>query len=395
VRFLLLNQYYPPGVAPTGRYAADLACALAARGDEVDVVCSRHAYSGGAHPARTELRDGARVHRVAASGFGRGSVARRALDYASFLLLALARGLRVPRPDVVVSLTSPPYLGVIGKAIARLRGAAHAHWLMDLYPDAAVAHGLLAPGGRAERVLAGLTRWQWRGARALVALGPVGAQRAARYAANVRVEPLPLWAQPELLAGEAAPPGAERPPRDRVLMYSGNMGLGHRFDEFLEAAGRLGADGPRWVFAGAGARRAEVERFRAAHPEARLELRDYVPEGELRASLASADAHLVSLRAAWQGVIVPSKLQSIFAVGRPVIFVGPRDNECARWIEEAGAGWVVGEGDVDALLAAVHEALDGTRAAATGAAARRFARERFDAAKSLPRLIAWLSAASS
>ena len=119
---------------------------------------------------------------------------------------------------------------------------------------------------------------------------------------------------------------------------------------------RLGPGGPVWAFSGGGKRRAEIERFTREHPEARIQLHPYVARERLRESLCAADVHLVSLDSKWQGMMVPSKLASVFAVGKPVIFVGGRHNEIAQWIAESGAGWIVAEDDVDGLLAAVEQA---------------------------------------
>ncbi len=97
-----------------------------------------------------------------------------------------------------------------------------------------------------------------------------------------------------------------------MLLYSGNMGLGHRLEEFLAAGAEIadpsGADAagrprgdkqrPVWAFAGGGQRRGEVERFVAEHPAARVQLLPYVSQEELPASLAAADVHLVSACAA-------------------------------------------------------------------------------------------------
>jgi colanic acid biosynthesis glycosyl transferase WcaI len=170
-----------------------------------------------------------------------------------------------------------------------------------------------------------------------------------------------------------------------VLLYSGNMGLGHRLEEFLEGASRP-ADGVVWAFAGGGRRRSEVERFVAAHPEARVQLLPYVKQEDLGASLAAADVHLVSLRTPWQGLIVPSKLQAAFGQGRPVIFVGPRDCEPADWIAASGGGWQVGEGDVEGLLRAVDEARDPAERRRRGEAGRAFARVHFDRATNTARI---------
>ncbi len=104
----------------------------------------------------------------------------------------------------------------------------------------------------------------------------------------------------------------------------------------------------------------------------------YLGQEDVAASLAAADVHLVSLRSPWQGLIVPSKLQAAFGVGRPVIFVGPRDCEPADWVAACGGGWIVGEGDVEGLLRAVDEARDPAERRRRGEAGRAYARVHFD-----------------
>src|SRR5689334_4343145 len=61
MRILLVNQYYPRDLAPTGWALHGLARALVARGHDVDVVCSRRAYgSGESYPRREDL-DGVHI----------------------------------------------------------------------------------------------------------------------------------------------------------------------------------------------------------------------------------------------------------------------------------------------------------------------------------------------
>ena len=93
----------------------------------------------------------------------------------------------------------------------------------------------------------------------------------------------------------------------------------------------------------------------------------YVPREQLSESLSAVDAHLVSLQPALEGLIVPSKFYGILAVGRPVIFIGARDGELARIIEEHRCGVVVEPGDVEGLANAIRElANDPARAAEMG-----------------------------
>lgn len=383
MRILLVNQYYPPDVAPTGQFLHDLARALVARGHELHVVSSRRTYGGGRDYPASESMDGVQIHRVSALGFGRQNLLGALADYASFnALLAVKILAGFPRPDVALALTTPPYVGFVAAACGRLHGTPQAHWIMDIYPDVMAAHGLMSPRGLAYRALSSITRWQLRSAELVLALGPYMARRLTCYGAR-HVEWVPLW-------GDASSGGTDRQaiarlrgergwkPEELVLMYSGNMGLGHRFGEFLEAADRLGARGPVWAFAGGGRRRGEIESFAATHPGARIQLLPYVSRENLATSLSTADVHLASLSSPWQGLIVPSKVQGIFSVGRPAIFVGPRENEVAAWIAESGGGWIVDEDDVPGLLAAIGQAGDAAERKRRGAAALAYAQEHFD-----------------
>jgi hypothetical protein len=379
MRVVLLNQFYPPDDAPTGRYAHDLARCLVERGHEALAVCSRQAYTGSArYPARSII-DGVQVRRVASASFGRLSLLGKAIDYLSFFALATVEIARIPAIDAIVSLTTPPWIGLAARAAS---DAPRFTWIMDLYPDALSAHGgtlaVMAP------VLAPMTRCELASSALVVALGPAMAQRIERGYSASRVLSAPLWAPPGLAPpsiDEAAAIRRERGWDDGrlVLMYSGNLGLGHRFAEFLSAAEALGPAGPRWAFCGAGKRAGPVAAFASAHPELPIQVMSQVPRDRLAAHLGAGDVHLVSLADGWQGIMVPSKIQAAFAVGRPVLFVGGADSEPARWIAESGGGWAVPGCDVRALLLALEATRDPIERARRGAAALRFARERFDA----------------
>jgi len=239
-----------------------------------------------------------------------------------------------------------------------------------------------------------------------------------------------------------------------VVMYSGNMGLGHRFGEILAAAGSAGVVGGslsdkrqdkktqdarqeedsniehptsniqrrtqedcgnepgrdaqapsppdtrhpttfpplRFVFFGGGKRRDEVAKYADAHPDAGIELHDYAPADQLLAHLQSADVHLASLEPAWSGTMVPSKLQGIFAAARPVIFIGSAESSIGRWVLESGGGWVVAAGDIGGLLAALEQARDPVERANRGRAAMDFAEEHFDQRRNVARVAAILTA---
>jgi len=68
-------------VAATAQLLTDLGEAVVAAGHEVHVVCSRGGYGGGSvGQPQEELRNGVRIHRVAATGLGRRRRLHRRCD---------------------------------------------------------------------------------------------------------------------------------------------------------------------------------------------------------------------------------------------------------------------------------------------------------------------------
>lgn len=178
MRILLINQFYKPDTAATGQLLADVGEELAAQGHEVHVICSRRTYSGGTPAfAAHEVIQGVHVHRVGATGFGRATAAGRMLDWLSFYLLALWRAIVMPKVDVCVSLTTPPLISLVGWMLSKFRGTQSVIWVMDVYPDIAVAYDVLQGKGFLCRLLSRINRVLLRNAAAVISLGEVMAER--------------------------------------------------------------------------------------------------------------------------------------------------------------------------------------------------------------------------
>lgn len=391
----VVSQCYLPDITGNASYAHGLAVALHQRGHRVTVLASRSSYAAGHNDFLAhELRDGVRVVRLP-SGSGEASLRGRLLACAGFLWHAALRVACGPRCDLVIAVTTPPYVGLAIRWAARWRGARSAHWVLDCYPDAiAAALGVQRtrslPWRLVLTVLARLSRAQWRKGDRVLTLGPAIAKRLGSYRDAIPAW-VPLWADSRMVPWSAAEAPSLRRERgweseSLVLCYSGNLGRGHRWDEFAAAAERLGPAGPLWVFVGSGNRRSQLARWTASHPSARISFTPYAPHERLHEHLCSADVHLVSMEPGWEGCIVPSKLQNAFAVGRPIIAVVPESCEPAQWIRASGGGWVVAPGDVDGMVAAVRMAADPIERARRGAAAAGFARQHFSAAANLARI---------
>jgi colanic acid biosynthesis glycosyl transferase WcaI len=345
---LFVNQHYAPDVAATGQCLADLAEHLVRDGYDVEVMASRTRYGAGRVDAPAhERRNGVRVTRLSATGFGRRTHLGRIVDYASFYVKVLGKLLTGRRYDGVVFLTTPPLIALVGRISRALRGQRYAIWSMDLHPEAEIAAGMLSDRSAAAKALGWLDRVAYRGADFVVDLGAYMRDRVIKKGVEKRsVHTVHIWGGRE----DGIEDVAGSNPLTKyfglegkfVVMYSGNAGIVHDFEAIFGAMRNLrNDDRVFFLFVGGGPRRAEVEAFAKHEGLTNFAYHDYVPREMLRHSLSVAHVHLISLRSQFVGVSVPSKLYGVMASARPIIFIGPSRCETADAISEARCGVTV------------------------------------------------------
>jgi hypothetical protein len=114
-----------------------------------------------------------------------------------------------------------------------------------------------------------------------------------------------------------------------LLLYSGNWGVAHDYETFLDGYKRHIEEGNGrfvlWLNAVGAATRAIEQRLdREALPYVRG---SPVPLSELPSLLITADAHLITLRDAFVGYVLPSKVYGCVASGKPVLFIGSAQSD--------------------------------------------------------------------
>jgi len=345
---VFVNRYFHPDHSATSQMASDLAFHLASRGYEVGAITSRQRYDDPRARLESGSANGVTIERVWSTRFGRGGLAGRAIDYLTFYLSAFL-AMRRERNAVLIAMTDPPLTSVV----AAVAGKRVVNWVQDLFPEVAESLGIRAP-----RLLRRVRDWSLRRAKANVVLGELMAKRVPKATiihnwADAGLRPV------EWRTGDPACPDRQDCLSSTFLVgYSGNLGRAHEFETILGAMRALPE--VRFVFTGGGAQFEVVKRSATANAE----FRPYVAREKLSESLSSVDAHLVSLQPALEGLIVPSKFYGILAVARPVIFIGARDGELARVIQEHNLGMVVEPGDVDGLTRAISTLAEDPSAAA-------------------------------
>ena len=341
---VLHHFYYPDDVAAAAQFTG-LCEGLASKGWEVEVWPSNRAcHSSERFTTKVEKLNGVDVHRVWRPGFPQHRFWGRILNSIWMLKawwwrLSFTPGLK---PDVILLGTDPLFCAVLAPWLKLLRPKARiAHWCFDLYPEAAVADGIAGEGATSVKVAKHFMGKGYRQCDLVANLGPCMAQRLKEYSLKKLVTLTP-WSVEE----PEKPMDFDAPERQALfgdaplgLLYSGSFGRAHEFYLTLKLA-RMMREQAVFAYGVRGSRLPELQK--AVNPEDRnVRFAPFAPAEKLAARLSAPDVHLVSLRAEWTGVVVPSKFFGALAAGRPVLFEGDKNASMAEWIKEYGVGWVL------------------------------------------------------
>jgi len=381
---LIVAQYFPPEISATGRRAQELAGSLASRAHDVTVLTGRPNHPATA--ARYFCRDAASSERTS-GGYRvlRLPVVRspdprawhRVLNYFTFVLFAIVRGMFLGRPDAILAV-SPLPAGFVALALHAWHGAPLIYDLQDIWPDSARAVGVMEQGP-ALRLLGILEKQLYRSSARVVVIS----EGFRDYLANLgvpceRLRVIPNGVDGELFR-EVAPEHRLR--RTRILRnrfvvgYVGNHGLAQGLDTVLDAADRLSGDAVAFLLIGEGV---EKSRLAGKAREARLDNVRFmrgVPRRRVPGLLAACDAGLVILRDdPLFRITIPSKLYEYMAAGKPVLCsVG---GETAGVVKAARCGIAVPPSDGAALADAVRAlSRDSAACAAMNESGRAWVRE--------------------
>jgi putative colanic acid biosynthesis glycosyltransferase WcaI len=388
MKVLLLNQCFYPDVASTAQHLSDLAVELVAGGHEVTVVASDRGYDNSSlRFPRSETWKGVRIIRIPSLALGKSAKWRRVVNFASYFFVCALRLLFLPRFDVVIALTSPPLISVLGSLFVSLRGGRFIFWVMDLNPDEAVAAGWLSEKSLVAKVLFAFLGYSLRHAEKVIVLDRFMKQRIVEKGISEdRIEIIPPWSHNDAVVFDSE--GRKRFRTEHglaekfVVMYSGNHSLCHPLDTLLQAAAEL-ADNEQiaFCFVGGGSEYEKVKLYAQQNKLQNIHCLPYQPFNGLSASLSAADLHVVVMGDAFTGIVHPCKIYNILEIAAPVLYVGPPTShvtDVTAKLDDQFAFCAVQHGDVEkarAFIAARSQVDRETRTPAAKAFTATFSKD--------------------
>ncbi|MCL8208461.1 MAG: glycosyltransferase family 4 protein [Actinomycetia bacterium] len=384
---VMLTQYYPPDPGAASVRLQATARELVRRGWRVAVVTAFPHHLGFSDPryrgwVREEWDGPVRVVRTWIWPAPPGHLGRRLLNYLSFTVSSLLGLMRVGRADYLLVESPPLFLGATAWLWSVLRGIPYLLSVSDLWPESAVALGLVS-SPLAVRLARALERFLYRHAHRILAV----TEGIARGVADAGIPRDRILPAPNGVDLERFAPVQEDPELRRALglegrhvfLYPGTLGYAQGLEVVVEAADLLrDRSDVAFLLVGDGPVRPALEARVRELGLTNVVFAGLQPVERMPAYFALARAAVVPLRRhpLFAGAR-PSKLFAAWGAGVPVIFCG--EGEAAELVERSGGGVVVPPEDGPALAMAVDlfARLADAEVRHIGAEGRRFVAEHF------------------
>ena len=292
--------------------------------------------------------------------------------------------LRTGRPDAFVYVGAQPALAMLARVVAALVRRPYVVRITDLAARAAVDVGIV--GQRVARILDAFELAAYTKAAGAAVLCRSFERMLGEFgypSDRIRVIANPIdveQVRPESPSGRFR--ARYRIPNDAfVIMHAGSMGLKQGLLNVIAAAGRTSESEIHWVFVGDGEVRPQlVEAVRAGGLGRMVHFVPFQPEDSLSETFADADLLLVNQVRAVKDTLIPGKLLTYMAAGRPVLVAANPDSQAAQLLRDAGGGTLIAPEDPDALAAAALQFFraDADALRSLGERNREYAERHFD-----------------
>lgn len=366
MKILFMAQCYAPEEVSAAILITELATDLAARGHHVTVVTGAPNYPQGRvfdgyrnKLFSSEILDGVHVVRTWSYISPSKKLLPRTLHYGTYSATAFYGGLFAGRPDVIMSYSPPLPLGLSAWALSRIFCVPWALQIEDLYPDAAIAAGVMT-NRLIVHFFLGMEKFLYRHAQRISVIAKSFRQTLlAKGVPNEKIELIPVWADPN----EVRPIDRENSFRRAhgltgkfVVMYAGNIGLTSCLEDVLGAADILREQTDiQFVIVGEGVRKDALIVEAESKKLTNIHFLPYQPRELFPEMLAAADVSLVTLNAGAALSSMPSKIFNVMASARPILAVAPRESEIAQIVADAACGQNVAPGSPEELAKVIVE----------------------------------------
>jgi len=383
MHILIIHQAFASINEPGGTRHHEFARLLTARGHQVTVIASPISYITGSHTHQVDSEiEGVTILRASVYDAHHRSFIHRVLAFFSFMISSFWIGLGVKNVGLVWGTSPPIFQGVTAWALARIKGAKFLFEVRDLWPQFAIAVGVLT-----NPVLIFLSEWLerflYRRADQVMVNSPGFLEPVTRRGAK-RVKLIPNGADPSMFDptdSGAAFRQSNKLENKFVALYAGAHGMSNDLNIILESASLLADEkNIRIVLLGDGKEKSALMAQAKEMKLSNVTFLRSVPKTEMAAALAGADACIAILKPLEEyKTTYPNKVFDYMAAGRPVALA--IDGVIRDVVEAADCGIFAAPGNAEEIAEAIRKlAADTEQSRVMGLKGRKYLEGNFSRA---------------
>ena len=361
MKILVSSINFYPDHSGIALYSTDLPVFFAEKGQQVSMVTGFSYYPRWVKRKedkgvlfRTEEYRGVKVYRGYLYVPRKLTTLKRLLHDLSFIVSALCNFFRAGRHDVIVVLTPPLLLGLVGLLLKRLWRAKLVVHIQDFQLEAALSLGMLKENILI-RLLAKLDSYIYRKCDLVV---PITQGMKEVVVAKGVDEKKTFVVYNWIDINEAAQKGQKgifisSYPKllDKfIIAYAGNLGVKQGVDIILYLAEKTRHNTDiHYFIIGEGADKERLMNIASHKKISNVTFHPFLNQEQYYNMLRDIHVSAITQKSKTGNVFFPSKILGILAQSKPILLSADLDSELAKFISENGCGLAAAAGDIESL----------------------------------------------
>lgn len=367
MNIMMLTAYFPPEVGSASHLFYELGGEFVRRGHNVTVLTGYPTYNvdASALPAKyksglwlRETMEGMTIVRSRSLQMPRHVPILRGIDQVTTSIAFALAGIFLAnsRPDVVLIYSPPLFLGITGLALRMIKRARVVLNVQDLFPQSAIDLGVLQ-NGLLISLFRRVEKYLYRRLDAVAVHSGGNREHVIRCGGS----PERTYVVHNPVDTKNVVPGERKnafrshhhiSDEEFIVSFAGVIGYSQDLDTVIDAAALM-KDVPNVIFYIVGDGVEKPRLLKLAEGMKNVRFLPMLDRGDYLALLHASDVCLATLRSEVKTPVVPSKILSIMAAGRPLVAGLPLQGDAPIMIRDAQCGICVEPQNAEKLAQAI------------------------------------------
>jgi glycosyltransferase involved in cell wall biosynthesis len=355
--YILVSQFFPPDPTAVGQQAYDLAYHISKRKVNITVLTSNSNYNNIQikHSSQKKNKNFF-LKRFPYSNFGKNNMFNRVIGQIFFIIQCFYYLKTITKKNFTLVLTTSPSISsVLGFALHFLNKKLKIiYWVSDINPDQSIRLNIFKKNNILVKILMFFEKQLLRRSFKIITLDKYMKANLNKkiFSNNSNIAVVPPWCHEENLKNIKVSKNyfikKYNLNNKFVIIYSGNHSIANPLITFFKAAKILKKiEKIQFIFIGEGNIKNELIKYKELNKLDNILMLPYVSLNQLKYVLSAANLNLVSTGNSMKGIIHTSKHYNFLKIGKPFLYLGPKNSSIGNFIEKNKIGWQVNHNDIN------------------------------------------------